>query len=180
MFDRLVAPDGSAKGIALLGIVSGHLLADRGPAKLLEGKQYGGTVEQIVQKVRAIARLAEPLGRCAIEDDLGMAARGIKGLDHVARDPLPGEIDENEARAGAFAGEHDGMGGDVAIGDGDLPAGELAAIETHAKPCRIRLARAFGYGERADHFARGDFRQDGGLLGLAARHLHGFGQQIGR
>ena len=179
MLDRLVAADRAAEGVPVLGIVIRHLEADRGAAELFEGEQHGHPVQQLgVQRV-AVALAAEAFGRRRVKMDLSMAAGRIDRLQRLARDALGRQVDQHQRHTLAFLGQHDRMGRDVAVGDGDLHAGQRLAVECGAQGSGVRIARAFGSGIGADHVAGGDLRQDGGFLLLAAAQLHRFGQVIG-
>ena len=149
-------------------------------ADLFEGDQHGGAIEHAFGEIPAFAGLADALGGGLGEGEAGVAARGIERLQRFALHGGLGQIDQHEREAGAFAGEDDGVGGDVAIGDRDLHAGEFRAVELRFDGGGRGRAGAFGDGEGADDGAIDDAGQDFGLLLGGAGGEQGFGEEVER
>ena len=150
MFDRLETGDGPAEGVAVEGVVLGILQRFLRAADLLERQHDGGAVERCLQIAPAVREGAERLCRRAVEGEGGVRAGGVDGLDGLARDTGPGEVDQEQADFGAGVGDDDGEVGHVAIGHGRLGAGELAAGDVRPDVFRHERAIAFGRGEAAD------------------------------
>ena len=180
MLDRLIARDGAAKGIAVHGVVLRHFQAAVRTAQLLEGQEDGGAVKHRFGQGKAFACIAQTLSGSTAEADLGNAARGIKGLEGLARDASARQLDQEQARLAAFIGQHHRQIGNVAIGDRDLHTGQLAADNIGLQVGRIDHAWTFRGRESANQFASRDLRQPLSLLGVRTGQHQGFSEEIDR
>ena len=72
------------------------------------------------------------------------------------------------------------MGGNAAIGDRDLGAGNGGAVKCGLQVYRVRMAGAFAGGVAADDLTGDDARENVVLLFVGTGQFHRFGEVIGR
>ncbi len=82
VLDRLIGSDQAPEGIALHRVILRHREADIGAADLFERGHDRRAVEHARRDLPAFARFAQCFGRCIVEHDLRMLARGIDGIFH--------------------------------------------------------------------------------------------------
>ncbi len=135
-------------------------------------------IQDLVIQHFAVARVSKTRGRCLVEDDLGMAAGWVQCLERLAGHAFAGQVDQDQARAGAFLGQHNGVRCDIAIGDRDLGARKRGAVEGRFQRIRCWISRAFAGGVAAHYITADDTREDFGLLLIRASQLQRFGEEV--
>ncbi len=115
MLDRLIAANGLAERIALLGILIGHFKATRCSAQLLESQQNRHAVHQRFMQCLALACRTNPRSLGTVKDNLGVAARWLQRFNRYNRHPRLLKLDKHQTAPGAVFGQNNSMRGDITI-----------------------------------------------------------------
>src|SRR5262249_31990608 len=147
------------EGVAVERVVLRHREADVGAADLFERHEDRGAVEYPLHVAPALARLAERFGIGVLEDDVGMAARGIERRALSALYASALEIDDAKLQAALAVRrlrQHHRIVGDRTIDHRHLLAVDLATLESGADGLGQHRARPLCTGEGTDQIASSD------------------------
>ena len=178
--ERLEARNRSAEGIAAHRIFAGLVQCLLGTADLFEGIEHGGTAENLIEQSGTSTLLTQQGGRSVVEDQVGLRAGGVEGLQRGAFYRRIGQIDQAEAGTLATLGDDDGEVGDVTVDHRDLCTAELAIAVADAVAGRIGVARTLRHREGADQFASRQLGQVVLLLSLGTGQQQRLGGDIDR